>query len=811
MFRNLLQIALRRLWQQKLFSLINALGLSLGMAAFLLITQYLRHEWSYDGQSPYAGQIWRAYNETLADGEVLTQDANTHSALGPALKQDLPEVVDYTRLYNRNENSVTFVMPERPIKLEGAWMVDAGFLRMFPQQFLQGDPKTCLEEPYQIVLTQSAASLLFPAQKAMGKILQISGGTFAGNYTVSGIVADPPSNTHLKFNVLFSFESRYAAGFEDNWGGYWEYNYFQLSPGANLAKVTAQLDKYSNTHLKSAGIRLNMQPLKAIHRGSNLTYEIEPNVDPRTLRMLALIALFILGIAFVNYINLSTARAIERAKEVGMRKVIGAKRIQLIAQFLLEGFIVNASAMVFALMMVQGLSPAFAQLTGRDLLQAPGYDAIFWMSSAGVLLLGLVLAGLYPAFILSAYPPAEVLKGRWAGSSKGGNLRKALVVVQFACSIAMIISVLVVQKQLSFMRNFDLGVSLEQIVSLKTPSFNWQQDSMQRSRMAVLKNEINKIPGVRGITTSEIVPGLGISTISGSSGGMYWTKTPSAIARSTMYALGTDPEFFSTFGIDFLAGSFYQTADPRHASENLIINTTAMRALGFPNPQAAIGEQIAYQGNTDGYRMTIRGVVSDFHIESLKEPARPTLYYCLPSVQNGYLSLKFDAAQASNLLPALNVAWKKVFPRDHLDYWFLDQQFGQQYQAEQRLAVVFSLFAALAVGIACLGLFGLAAYLAVQRRKEVGVRKTLGAGVGQIVALLSSDFLKLVLVAIVIGAPLAWYAMNQWLEGFAHRIDFQWYFIPLAGLMVVLIAFLAVGSQSVRAALENPVDALRGE
>lgn len=811
MFKNVLQITLRRLWQHKTYSLINMLGLSLGMAAFLVLVQYLRHEWSYDQQSPFAANIWRAYNETIADGVVLTQDANTHSALGPALKADLPEVLDYTRLYNRNENSVTFLMPERPVKLQGAWMVDPGFLRMFPQRFLQGNPQTCLDEPFQVVLTRSAAQILFPRQNALGKTLEVKGGAFEGKFTVSGIVADPVQNTHLKFNALFSIQSRYAAGFEDNWSGYWDYNYFQLSPEANPSRIKAQLDRYSDTHLKGEGIRLNLQNLKDIHLGSNLMYEIEANVDPRTLKMLLLIALFILGIAFVNYINLSTARAMERAKEVSLRKVIGAKRWQLIGQFLLEGFLLNAVALFVALALLQYASPAFARLTGRDILQIPGYDLTFVWICLGTLLAGLALAALYPAFVLSAYAPGEILRNRWMGNAAGGNLRKALVVVQFACSVGLIISVMVVRGQLQFMQKADLGLSLEQLLAVKTPAFDWREDSLQRNKMAVLKNEIAQIPGVQSIASSEIVPGLGIATISGASSGMYWLKTPNAVSHSTIYNLGTDADFFPTFGVKFLAGSFYPSQDRRHAHENLVINESALHALGFPSAQAAIGEQIAYHGNTDGFRMTIRGVVADFHIESLKAPARPTLYTCLPSVENGYLSLKFDATQTAALLPALNLAWKKVFPEHHLDYWFLDQQFLQQYQSEQRLARVFALFAALAVGIACLGLFGLAAYLVVQRRKEVGVRKVLGAGVAQIVAMLSGDFLKLILVAIVIGSPVAWYVMDQWLEGFAHRITFQWYFVPVAGMLVIAVALLAVGAQSVKAALENPVDALRGE
>jgi putative ABC transport system permease protein len=811
MLQNILQIALRRLWQHKSFSLINALGLSLGMSAFLLIVQYLRHEWSYDTQSPHAEQIWRAYNETITEGAVLTRDANTHSALGPALQADLPEVVAYTRLYNRNENAATFLLDEKPIKIEGVWMVDPGFLRLFPQRFLQGNPQHCLDEPYQLLLTQSAAELLFPEQEALGQIVEVNTRTFAGKYTVTAIVADPPQNTHLKFNALFSIKTRNATGFTDNWSGYWDYNYFQLALGADPAKVKAQLDHYSATHLKGEGIRLKMQPLNAIHQGSNLMYEIEPNVDPRTLQMLLLVALFILGIAFVNYINLSTARALERAKEVSLRKVIGAKRGQLIGQFLLEGFLLNALALGMALVLVQSLAPGFARLTGRDVLQAPGYDLSFVLLCAGLLLASLLLASLYPALVLSAYAPGVILRSRWMGSAKGGNLRKALVLLQFACSVALILSVLVVQGQLRYLQRADLGLSLDQILTLKTPTFDWREDSIYRTRIGVLKTEIQKIPGVRSLATSEIVPGLGISTISGSSGGMYWTKKPDVVSRATLYNLGADQAFYSTFGVRFLAGSFYESSDRRLAYQNLILNESACKALGFPSPQAAIGEQIAYAGSTDEHRMTIRGVVADFHIESLKEPARPTYYYCVPSVENGYVSIKFDPEQTTRLLPALAGAWKKVFPEHILDYWFLDRQFLQQYQAEQRLARVFGLFAALAVGIACLGLFGLAAYLVVQRRKEVGVRKTLGAGVVQIVTLLSGEYLKLVLLAVMIGTPLAWYAMQNWLEGFAQRVAFPWYAVPLAGLLVLMVAFVAVGSQSVKAALENPVDALRGE
>jgi putative ABC transport system permease protein len=811
MLHSYLLIAFRSLWNNRVYTGLNVAGLALGMAASLMLFQYLRYEWSYDHQSPHAAQIYRAFNETINAGKVVTQDANTHSALGPALKADLPEVVDYCRLYNRNLNEVVFDQLSGPVKLQGAWMCDPGFLRMFPQRFLAGDPKTCLLEPNSIVLSESAARQLFPRGDAIGKVLEVPGGTFTGQHEVKAIVADPPPNTHLKFKALFSYETRYADGFQNNWDSYWEYNYFQLKPGADLTKVQAQLARYSVPLLKDVGIRLNFQPLLDIHQKSKLTYEIESNADGRSLKLLFWVALFILGIGFVNYINLSTARAAERAKEVGLRKVIGARRWQLTLQFLLEGFLVNALALCLAFTLFGLFMPTFAKVVACPLLEYPGCDLKFWAIGFGMLISGISLAALYPSLHLTTFQPALSLKGT-AKTGKGLlGLRQVLVVLQFVCSIALIVSLLTVKKQLQFLHNHHLGLSLEQVMSIKPPVFNWQEDSINRRRTAALKNRLAQIPGISHLASSEIVPGLGISSISGTSDGVYWERKPSAALRTPIYFVNADSAFYPTFGIRFVAGQFPGSGyDERQANEHLIINEAACKAIGFANPEEAIGQRLAYDVNSD-YRMTIHGVVADFHIESLKEPARPTLYFCQNSVNGAYLSIKTKHPDLQGTLAKVQAAWQQVFPEQAFDYVFLDQNFDAQYRTEERLGKVFALFSALAIGIACLGLLGLAAYLALRKRKEIGVRKTLGARVIDIVGMLSFSFIRLVLVAAVVACPLAWYLLDKWLNNFAYRIDFPWLVLPLACFLALLAATLVVGSLSFRTALENPARSIRTE
>lgn len=812
MLSTYVKIACRSLLNRPMFSLLNLSGLVVGMVACLLIAQFVRYEWSYDRQSPHAAHIWRAFNETVTEGKVVTQDANTHSILGPSLLRDLPgEVTDFTRLFNHGEPQITLFHNGQPTPLDGAWMADPGFLRMFPQRFLAGREVGCLDAPFTVILTESAAVQLFgAAEKAVGQSLRVPGGYFAGHYMVNAVVADPPYNTHLKFKALASYETRHALGHEDNWSDYWEYTYFQLALGTDPQRVQAKLAEYSEQHLKREGIRLAMQPLTDIHLYSRLTYEIEPNGSARTVRFLALVAAFVLLIAFVNYINLTTARSMSRAKEVALRKVVGARRGQLVGQFLLEGSLLNGAAVVVAVGLVQAVLPVFAHLTDRPLASVPGFDATFWLTVAGLWAAGVVAACLYPAVAMSGFSPMAALSGRFFKKRDNATMRKGLVVLQFACSTALIVAVLVVWRQLDFLEKHDKGLSLEQVVALKTPGLDWRRDSLNRRDMGFLKNEIARLSGVESVAVSSVVPSLGISTISGTNSGMQWVKKPEAASRATVYFLNTEQAFFPTYGIRFLAGQPYEAPNRRAAYQHVVINDACRRMLGFSTPQEAVGEEIAFAGNAES-RLRVHGVVADFHIESLKEPTRPTLYYCSPEMTQGYISIKLDTRQAQPILAEAERIWRQTFPESVFEPQFVDERFAAQYRSERQLGKVFGGFALLAIFVACLGLFGLAAFTAEQRTKEVGIRKVLGASVTGIVALLSRDFLRLVVGSFVLAMPAAYFLMQKWLADFAYRIDLQAWMFAVAGLTAVLAALLTVGAQSIRAALANPTESLRRE
>ena len=794
-----------------MYSLLNICGLALAVAASLLMGLFIYHEWNYDRQSPHASSIWRAYNETINDGKVVTRDANTHAILGPSLKADLPEIIEFTRLYNHGQKEVNVLYKKIPYKLSNPWMVDNGFLRMFPQQFLNGDPATCLNDPYSVVITGSTATRLFGARNAVGQFLEIPGGWFAGIFKVTAVVADPPPNTHLKFNLLASYKTRYAQGHADSWDNYWDYNYFQLAPHADVEKVKKQLGIYSLKYLKKEGIQLSMQPLTDIHLHSNLTYEIEANSDEGTIRALAIVALFILAIAFINYINLTTARSLIRMKEVGVRKVLGANRLQLAGQFLTEGALVTLLAITLALALLWLTLPWFQQFLGTPLVNYRGFQKTFWLLVPGIWLLALLSACLYPAIVLSSFSPLATLKNNIKKFSGKNDIRRGLVVFQFTCSIVLLTSLFVVGGQLSFLRNQDKGLSLDKVLALKIPELNWQQDSANQQRVGVLREKIAGFAAVKSLTTSSVVPGQGVATISGTSGGLFPIENPAIVTPATIYFYNTEPSFFSTYSIGFLAGAPYEAVTTnREASRHIVINELARRMFGFANAHAAVGQEVAYQSNP-GYRMKIHAVVSDFHIESAKEPVRPTLYFCSPPLTNGYISVKADAADMQNLLHNLEQAWKSVFPESVFDYTFVDEQFNEQYKAEDRLALIISGFTLFAIFIACLGLFGLSALAITQRIKEIGIRKVLGASVEHIVGLLSKDFIKLFIIAAVIAFPIAWYTLNKWLENYAYRIEIRWWAFAIPALLATITGLATISIQAVKAALSDPVNSLRNE
>jgi putative ABC transport system permease protein len=793
--------------KQPLFTVLNFAGLVIGMTATLLLYKYVRYEQTYDLQSQHAGQIWRVFNETAGNATTITQDANTHSAVGPTLKREVSDVVEFARLYCGTTPEVVAVARQQPFDIGRCFLTDPGFLRMFPQQFLAGDMATCLNEPQTAILTKSTAERLFGTSPALGQTFNITTGNMASQYTVTAIVADPPENTHLKFDILAAYATRYASGHHDNFTGYWDYNYFQLAPGASPENARRKLEEINATHLKSEGIRLDIQRFADIHLHSNLTYELEPNGSARIVRFMGLIALLILGIAFMNYINLTTALAGERAKEVGIRKAIGASWASLTIQFLLESLLLTGAAFIVAIFCFWELLTPFGHLVGRTM----HFDSslAFWGPAIGGVTVAALLAGLYPAVQLAGYRPVEVLRGH-VTSVQAAGLRKVLVLVQFTCSVVLIIGVLVVGRQLDFLKNHDLGAEIDQILTVKSVVGESAADTLAARKLALFKTACERLSGVTELASSSVLPGLGVNGISGSNRPIHWIQTPD-YAHITSYFVDTDEQFISLFGIKILAGKHQFYTDRAARATHVTINRAMLDALGFPSPEAAIGQQIAYQNSENGSIMTVACVIENFHIESLKNKPKPTFYRAHSSEFLDYLSIKITPEHIAAALPAMQTAWAKIFPEQPFRYWFLDQHFAQQYRSETQFGYVFGLFSALAIAISCFGLLGLTAFNVRRRTKEIGIRKVLGASVVGITGLLTKDFLKLVLIAIVIASPVAYYFMDRWLADFAYRIELQWWMFAAAGALAVLIAFLTVGFQSVRAALANPVKSLRSE
>lgn len=806
MLTHYVRMVLRK---QPMFTAINLAGLVIGMSACLLILKYVQYEWAYDQQSPYSGDIWRVYNQTLNGETVVTEDANSHSATGPTLKAEVPEVVDFARLYNGGNSDITVLAGGQPFEVSGFYCTDPGFLRMFPQQVLQGNAVDGLDKPGTAVLSESTAEKLFGAGLVLGKTFKISAGMCAGDYTVTAVVADPPPNTHLKFGLLTSVASRYANGHRDNFESYWDYTYLQLAPGAGPENVRRRLAAINEQFLTKAGIRLEVQPFRDIHLHSNLTYEIEPNGSARTVQFMGLVALFILGIALINYINLTTALANERAKEVGIRKAVGASRGMLARQFLIEHSMVSGLAFGLSALLLYAALPWFGQLINRPLqLSAGGFDGRFWLPAVGVFSAMTLVAGLYPAVMLSGFAPSQALRGRLSGG--GIRLRRVLVVLQFAFSTALVFGVIVVGKQVHFLKKHDLGIQLDQLVAIKAQTGGGRNDTLAARRLALFKQACAQLSPLKGVAASDVAPGLGLNAVSGSSQPIRWVKKAD-FAKATSYFVNTDEAFFALYGVKILAGKPELFPDRERRFSHVAINRAMLEILGFPDAQSAIGEQIAFENAENDAKITITAVLDNFHIESLKTPPKATLYYCFPPEELDYLTVKISPEGMENALAQMQRSWAVIYPEQPFRYWFLDDHFAAQYKAEGQLSHIFGLFAGLAICISGLGLFGLVAYHTERRRKEIGVRKVLGASVAGIAGLLARDFLKLVLVAIAMAAPIAYWGMQRWLDNFAYRIDIQAWMLAVAGLIAVLIALLTVGVQAIKAALANPVQSLRNE
>ncbi len=816
MLRNYFKIAVRNLWKHRTFTAVNVAGLAIGMATSLLILEYVSFERSYDSFHQQANDTYRIqYNQVNKEGAV-TAKATTFASVGQGLRTAFPEITSVVR-FHRSSALLSYEYPKlvRMFREENILAADPAFLTFFSFSLLKGNPTTALQNPRSIVITQSLARKYFGTDEPIGKTIKMTGGygDWTGNdyqevsyYTVTGVLADIPDNSHIPVNALVSFNlfSRGEAELS-NWGDNF-HTYVSLQPGSSPQALTAKLPVFIKQVLGNDtkdGVQL--QPLTSIHLDTALLGELSTNGSRIMVSVLLLIALFTSLIAWINYVNLATARATERAKEVSVRKVTGASGGDLLWQFLLEAMLLNGLSLCLAIVLVEVAQPGFNALTGKSLSLHVLLNTSWMLVYAGFFIGGILLSSLYPIFINVAVQPATVLRGQGVPTGQGLSLRKALVVFQFVLSMILIAGSLVMYRQLTFMQRADVGVTLNQLLVLNGPATT---DSTYQSRLQELKAGLLNNPTIKRVTASNLIPGKTIAGLS-KAGLVRRLNQREEESAGRYFFSQVDYDFQQTFGARLVAGRWFSTTYGTDAvpGQSVVINETAARLLGYANPVAAIGQQINYRVQSTP---TIIGVLKDYHQLSLRKVIDPIIFE-LGEAPDGYFTASVSPDKLPETIAAIQQVWQNVFPDSPFSYFFLDDFFNQQYQLDWTFAQLSGLFALLAVIVASLGLFGLASLTTIQRTKEIGVRKVLGASVGSIVMLLSKDFLKLVLIAIVIASPIAWYAMNRWLQDFAYKIDMEWWVFALAGLLAIGIALLTVSFQSVKAALMNPVKSLRSE
>ena len=821
MIKNLLLSALRSLKKNKFFSLLNIVGLAIGMAVFLLIAQYVRFEKSYENFISGKENIYRVKLEVYDKNELIMATAENYPGVGPALQTELPEVVSYARLYNMgyknnvvitNENAKPDPIAFRQRKFLYA---DSTFLPMMGYEMVFGNAKDALSQPFTAVISEKYAKMYFGKEDPIGKTLHLRDDDFVDELVkVTGVFKELPVNTHLKFDVLFSYNSLYPRGdwavqrYRIGWRRKDMYTFVQLKPGTDPKKTEAKFPaivaKYK-PELKASTQKqvLGLQPLKDIHLTSDLTEEAEANGNARTVFFLGLIGLFVLIIAWINYVNLSTARALERAKEVGIRKVIGAVKGQLISQFLTEAALVNLLSVLIAWGLAFLFLSSFNALSGLTLdisyLIQPWFIGLLFL----LWIVGSLLSGFYPALVLSSFKPIIILKGKFQNASRGVLLRKGLVVTQFIASIALIAGTFIVYRQMKYMTSRDMGMNINQVMVVERPGIMDTSQTIYNSSIETFKNELKKDPSVLNAASSFTIPGKQREykvTVK-----RLGNNTDSAIVRFN----SMDYDFIDVFKMKLVAGRNFSKEFPKDEDTSVIITERMAQQLGFKTPQEAVGKTLNIP-SFGGWQPIVVGVINDYHQLSMKKPLDPTIINC--SQYGGeYYSIRINTANISNTIDNVRKAWTTAFPGNPMEYFFLDEYFDRQYASERKFEKLFVTFAVLAIIIGCLGLFGLSAYTASQRIKEIGIRKVLGASVPDITKMLSKDFLKLVIIAVVIATPIAWWVMSKWLEDFAYRVNISWWIFLAAGALALMIAMLTVSLQAIKAAIANPIKSLRTE
>jgi putative ABC transport system permease protein len=816
MLKNYLLVAIRHFRKGKAFSLINILGLAVGMTCCFLIMLFVRDELSYDHFQNKLDRLYRiAYTPKFAGLDKGIPALSTAAA--PLLKDYFPGIETSARLFRR---SVTIQKDANKTEERQFFFGDSTLLGIFTFHFLQGDPRHALTHPFTVVLSNSAARRYFGDAPAVGQSIRLDG---LYPLLVTGVFADFPDNSHLHIDLLTNYETMFAtitpeakANLDHNWIISHSYTYLLLKPDQDPARINAGFAGFIRAHAPkefAKDIIYRLQPVRDIHLRSDLLSEIEPVGSISQVYIFSGIALVTLLIAGINFVNLSTARSLRRAREVGMRKVLGAERKQLIGQFLAESLILSFLAFLASIILLAAFLPAFNDLTDKhfiffSLLKS----APLWLGFGAVFLLTGLLAGLYPAFFMSGFEPVTTLKGNFSGNKgRGGVLRKTLLVIQFSASMALMIATLIMFRQLNFVQTQPLGFEKEN--TLVVPVRNWSinsiftppNDSLYQ-RLRAFREKILGNPDITGMTLSDQQPGLGVLR--------RGVLPQDFAAGDNLFALNirVDYNFIPTYGMQMAAGRNFSEAYGSDKDHAFIINETAVRHFHFGTPDQAIGKTISLIGKRDVKEKegVVVGVVRDFYAESLYSPIDVLVMDVdYPSLTS--FSIKMRADRTKEAIAFLRKNWDAWFPGKDFQYSFLDQGLADQYAREQKQGKTIGYFSALAVFVSCLGLLGLIALVARQRTREIGIRKVLGATVPGVVALLSKDFLRLILLSIVLSTPLSIWAMHRWLTHFAYRIGISWWMIAVSAVGMIAIAMLTLCLQAVRAAVANPLKSLRSE
>lgn len=777
------------------YSLLNILGLTIGITFSLYLIFYVRHELSYDRHFDKADRIFRINAFIKEPDKEVMKWANTQFPLGPQLKKDYPEVEEAVRFVG--DNKTLYQQGEQKLYEEKIYYTDSNVFRVFNYPFMEGNMRTALVAPRSMVLTEATAKKFFGKTKGVvGQTLKNAAGEV---FTVTGVLKEPPRSAHILFNMLLSV-STLPKDFGNNWGGFGFYNYVLLkphtSPEAFEKKLLPMYDKYMASIFAQYNIKIHyaVQPITAIHLRSDFSGEPEELGSMSYIYIFSAVALFMLLIACINYMNLTTARSARRAKEIGIRKVAGSTQSQLVGQFLIESIVTAFIALVLSVGAIALLLPTFNRLSGKDISFASLFQPGTVMILLGVVAFVGIVGGSYPGFYLSRFNPVSVLKGALSKGSSNVTLRRVLVVVQFSISMIMLICTAVVYRQLAYLRSKDLGFNKEQVLSVTANA-----NSDIRGKIGTFKNDVRSNPSVLSASTAQAVPGGNINF------NLFSIETNKGFVDQGVDVYGVDEDYFKTLGMEIKKGrSFSGLPDTLHS---IVVNEKMVKEFGWGDDP--LGKRVKFPGDTSGNYLEVVGVVKDFNQKSLYNPIAPLILVYRPNSNN--LQIKLDARNIPASIASVEKSWKKVFPDLPFQYTFLDQDFDSQYAADQKRGKIFTAFSLLTIFITCLGLLGLIAFTTQQRQKEISIRKVMGAGVVQIVQLITKNFVVLVGVSCFIAFPVAYLFMNKWLQVFTYNTGLSPLPFLLSALVVLVITMLTIIFHTTRAAVASPAKNLRTE